>query len=251
MKKSKLQQQTRRDLIGAAVALMTEQGYEATTMKQIAHAAGVGDATVYKYFPTKEKILLEFFELSIADVLAGLADTPSFDQLTLQERLQLLVDTILEGLLPDREFVAIVRSMAKAQRRFEQDLGRILFWALNQLKGTALKLAQLLSAHAEFLPDAGRAELAKGCYQVTLINRSLLYKIFRAKFGQAPEQMFAHFDSMALAAASLGQVHDARLPDGSAVAVKVQYPEIAASISLLPLAHIPSRALSQISVFNS
>ena len=48
MKKSKLQQQTRRDLIGAAVALMTEHGYEATTMKQIAHAAGVGDATVYK-----------------------------------------------------------------------------------------------------------------------------------------------------------------------------------------------------------
>lgn len=112
MKRSKLQQQlTRGNLIRAAVALMTEQGYEATTMKQIARAAGVGDATVYKYFPTKENILLEFFELRIADVLAGLANTPSFDQFTLQERLQLLVDGILEGLLPDREFVAIARSM--------------------------------------------------------------------------------------------------------------------------------------------
>lgn len=120
---------------------------------------------------------------------------------------------------------------AQAQRQFEQDLGRILFRALNQLKGTALKLSQLLSAHADFLPDAVRAELAKGCYQVTPINRALVYKIFRAEFGQAPEQLFAHFDSMAFAAASLGQVHHARLPDGSAVAVKVQYPGIAASIS--------------------
>lgn len=112
MKTSKLQQQqTRRELIRAAVELISQQGYDATTMKQIARAAGVGDATVYKYFPTKERILLEFFELNIADVLAGLADTPAFDQFTLQERLQLLVDGILEGLLADREFVAIARTI--------------------------------------------------------------------------------------------------------------------------------------------
>ena len=120
---------------------------------------------------------------------------------------------------------------AQAQQQFEQDLGRTLFRALNQLKGTALKLSQLLSAHADFLPDAVREELAKGCYQVTPINRALVYKVFRAQFGQAPEQLFAHFDSAAFAAASLGQVHHARLPDGRAVAVKVQYPGIAACIS--------------------
>lgn len=120
---------------------------------------------------------------------------------------------------------------AQAQRQFEQDLGRILFRALNQLKGTALKLSQLLSAHADFLPDAVREELSKGCYQVTPINRALVHKVFRAEFGQAPEQLFAHFDGAAFAAASLGQVHHARMPDGAAVAVKVQYPGIASSIS--------------------
>ena len=119
---------------------------------------------------------------------------------------------------------------AQAQRQFEEELGRILFGALNQLKGTALKLSQLLSAHADFLPEAVRTELAKGGYQVTPLNRALVHKVFRGEFGQAPEQLFAHFEGKAFAAASLGQVHHARLADGTAVAVKVQYPGISASI---------------------
>ncbi len=122
-------------------------------------------------------------------------------------------------------------AQAEAQEKFESDLGRIMFRALNQLKGTALKVSQLLSAHAEFLPLAVREELAKGNYQVTPLNRALVHKVFRAEFGQAPEHLFATFESQACAAASLGQVHYATLADGSAVAVKVQYPGIGSSIN--------------------
>jgi predicted unusual protein kinase regulating ubiquinone biosynthesis (AarF/ABC1/UbiB family) len=122
-------------------------------------------------------------------------------------------------------------AQAGVQERFEADLGRIMFRALNQLKGTALKVSQLLSAHAEFLPAGVRDELAKGCYQVTPLNRALVHKVFRAEFGQAPEQLFASFDPQARAAASLGQVHFATLADGTAVAVKVQYPGIGTSIN--------------------
>ena len=118
-----------------------------------------------------------------------------------------------------------------AQQRFEAEVGRILFGALNQLKGTALKLSQMLSAHAEFLPDSIRNALAKGCYQVTPLNRALVHKVFRHEFGQPAETLFAHFDPHAFAAASLGQVHYASLADGSAVAVKVQYPGIAGAIN--------------------
>lgn len=117
-----------------------------------------------------------------------------------------------------------------AQRRFESDLGRIMFKALNQLKGTALKVSQALSAHADFLPAGIRDELAKGCHQVTPLNRALVHKVFRSEFGQAPEQLFASFDAEAFAAASLGQVHRATLVDGRCVAVKVQYPGIGTSI---------------------
>jgi predicted unusual protein kinase regulating ubiquinone biosynthesis (AarF/ABC1/UbiB family) len=119
---------------------------------------------------------------------------------------------------------------AAAQDQHEAELGRILFRALNQLKGTALKLSQLLSMEADFLPAGIRRELAKGCYQVTPLNRALVHKVFTREFGLAPEELFKHFEPHSFAAASLGQVHRASLADGTKLAVKVQYPGIASSI---------------------
>lgn len=114
MKTTKAQQEkTRRHIIRTAVDLITLQGYDDTTMKQLAREAGIGDATIYKYFPTKERILLDYFELNIADALKQLDDTLDLPQYTLHEKLQLLVDGVLEGLLPDREFVEIARAVVR------------------------------------------------------------------------------------------------------------------------------------------
>lgn len=107
------QEKTRRHIIRTAVDLITQQGYDDTTMKQLAREAGVGDATIYKYFPTKERILLDYFELNIADALKRLDATKDLPQFTLHEKLQLLVDGVLEGLLPDREFVEIARAIVR------------------------------------------------------------------------------------------------------------------------------------------
>ena len=107
------QDQTRRHIIRTAVDLITAQGYDGTTMKQLARESGIGDATIYKYFPTKERILIDYFELNIMDALDQAHATDSFDQFTLHERLQLLVDGVLEGLLPDREFVVIARAIVQ------------------------------------------------------------------------------------------------------------------------------------------
>ncbi|RTL40045.1 MAG: AarF/ABC1/UbiB kinase family protein [Rhodocyclaceae bacterium] len=103
---------------------------------------------------------------------------------------------------------------------------RMLFEALAQLRGTALKAAQMLAMEVELLPEAYRRELEKSCHQVPPLNRVLVRKALQQAFGQAPEALFAQFDSEAFAAASLGQVHRARLHDGRAVAVKIQYPGI-------------------------
>ncbi len=112
MKISKPQQaQNRRHIIRIAVDLMTEHGYEACTMKQIARAAGIGDATIYKYFPSKEKLLMAYYELSIEISLQVTLETPDLPQFSLQERLQLLLDSFLELLLADREFVAISKTV--------------------------------------------------------------------------------------------------------------------------------------------
>lgn len=116
------------------------------------------------------------------------------------------------------------------QEQHNRELGKLLFTALSQLRGTALKASQILSTEASFLPEPIREELARACYQVPPINRALIRKVFVQQFTQAPEQLFSEFDSHAFAAASIGQVHNARTKTGDAVAVKIQYPGIAASI---------------------
>lgn len=120
---------------------------------------------------------------------------------------------------------------AQAQAEHEAVLGRILFDALGQLRGSALKVSQLLSMHPGLLPDGVRQELARAHHQALPLNRALVGRVFRQAFGQEPEALFDHFEPTAFAAASLGQVHRAQLASHGTVAVKVQYPGIAATIA--------------------
>jgi TetR/AcrR family transcriptional regulator of autoinduction and epiphytic fitness len=114
MRTNKTQQdKTRRACLRAAVDLMTQHGFESTTMKQIARAAEVGDATIYKYFPTKEKLVLGYFEQAIADALVQMEKTKGQTAFGLQERMQLLIDSVLELLLADREFVAVTAKLVE------------------------------------------------------------------------------------------------------------------------------------------
>jgi len=119
---------------------------------------------------------------------------------------------------------------ALASAEHQAALGRILFSALNQLKGCALKASQLLSMELGYLPEAMRVELARAQYQVTPLNQALVIKVMRQAFGQNPDALFQSFEPRAFAAASLGQVHAATLAGGEPVAVKLQYPGMAASI---------------------
>ena len=72
----------------------------------------------------------------------------------------------------------------QADARHEAELGKILFRALNQLKGTALKASQLLSLEASLLPAGVRQELARSFHQATPLNRALVHKVFRQELGE-------------------------------------------------------------------
>ena len=114
MKTTRQQQDaTRRQIVASAVDLMTRQGFDGTTMKDIARAAGIGDATIYKYFPTKDRIVLGYMDEAVRSALADTLATPGLADYGLQEKLQRLTDAVLERLLPDREFVAGVRILAR------------------------------------------------------------------------------------------------------------------------------------------
>jgi len=135
---------------------------------------------------------------------------------------------------------------AERQAQHETELGRILFQTLGQLRGTALKVSQLLSMDTTLLPEGVRRELARACHQALPLNRALVGRVFRQSFGQEPEALFAQFEPQAFAAASLGQVHRARLDGHGTVAVKVQYPGIAATIgSDMRLLRAALKALGQ------
>lgn len=106
MKVSKEQKQkTRKIIVETAVELITEHGFQQTSMKKIAKGAGIGDATIYKYFSTKEKILLAYYEIKAQESIDEVKNIESFSEFTLQEKLQTLINTYLDTMLPDREFV--------------------------------------------------------------------------------------------------------------------------------------------------
>ncbi|AOG23591.1 TetR/AcrR family transcriptional regulator [Acidovorax sp. RAC01] len=112
MKTTRQQQDaTRRQIVASAVDLMTRQGFDGTTMKDITRAAGIGDATIYKYFPTKDRIVLGYLDEVVHSALADALQTPGFVDYGLQEKLQRLTDAVIERLLPDREFAAQVRGL--------------------------------------------------------------------------------------------------------------------------------------------
>lgn len=116
------------------------------------------------------------------------------------------------------------------QEKQEDAEAELLFSAVTQLRGSAAKLAQMLGMETDLLPERVRTELAKSYHQIPPLNRVLVRKVIQEELGEPPNKLFAEFDAEALAAASLGQVHRAKLHDGTDVAVKIQYPGIHVSI---------------------
>ncbi|WP_444996955.1 ABC1 kinase family protein [Aliikangiella sp. IMCC44359] len=112
----------------------------------------------------------------------------------------------------------------------EENIGNIIFAVLSQLRGTALKVSQLLSMEADILPISVRKKLKEACYEVPPINKALVRKQVVQELGKPPSDVFKGFNSQAFAAASIGQVHRGITFNDELVAVKIQYPGIASTI---------------------
>lgn len=121
--------------------------------------------------------------------------------------------------------------------------------ALEELGPTFIKLGQLLSTRPDFIPPEYLDELAKLQDSVPPFTYDEVQQIFQEEFGRDPADMYEYFDSRPLAAASIGQVHHARLSHSQIrageqkprdVVVKVQRPDIEKliAVDLEILAHI-------------
>lgn len=101
-----------------------------------------------------------------------------------------------------------------------------------RLRGVYIKLGQILSVMGSFLPRAYTEELEKLQDEVPPQSYRKISKSFVKAFGKPPEQIFTTFDEEPIAAASLGQVHEATNAAGDKLAVKILYPNVATIIKV-------------------
>jgi ubiquinone biosynthesis protein len=115
--------------------------------------------------------------------------------------------------------------------------GRHLRDMLDELGPTFVKFGQLLSTRPDIVPPDIIAELRSLQDDVRPFPFADVEKTIREELGQPIERLFTEFDEKPLAAASIGQVHRATLPNGRHVAVKVQRPnaprQIEADLALM------------------
>ena len=124
----------------------------------------------------------------------------------------------------------MVNSKEDAKERFNQNNAEDIYDSLKKLKGSALKVAQMLSMEKSILPQAYVEKFSLSQFSVPPLSPPLVIKTFKKYFGKHPEDLFDTFNATSVNAASIGQVHIAD-KNGKKFAVKIQYPGVAESIA--------------------
>ena len=132
----------------------------------------------------------------------------------------------------------VVRSKEKGDARMEElaiETADRLVETLGRMKGAAMKMGQLASfIDTDYLPEEYRElyqeKLGKLRTSAPAMPWERVRKVLDEEYEEPCEELFAEIETEAFAAASIGQVHRATLPDGRRVAVKIQYPGVGAAI---------------------
>lgn len=115
------------------------------------------------------------------------------------------------------------------EEELHKDNASDIYDSLSKLKGSALKVAQMMSMDEGILPGAFSQKFSQAQYSAPPLSYPLVVKTFRDQLSKSPSEIFSSFSKNAFAAASIGQVHKAEV-EGKSMAVKVQYPGVADSI---------------------
>jgi hypothetical protein len=102
--------------------------------------------------------------------------------------------------------------------------------ALADLGATFIKLGQALSTRPDLFPPEYVAELSKLQDAAPPVPFEQIRQMVYDELGEWPDHLFAAFDPLPLAVASIGQAHAAQTKDGQAVIVKVQRPGVAEQV---------------------
>ena len=116
-----------------------------------------------------------------------------------------------------------------AREKLNKDNAEDIYDSLKDLKGSPLKVAQMLSMEKSILPRAYVEKFSLAQFSVPPLSEALVLKTFKKSFGKYPSEIYDEFDVKAYNAASIGQVHKAE-KEGKKLAVKIQYPGVSDSI---------------------
>jgi ubiquinone biosynthesis protein len=136
------------------------------------------------------------------------------------------LDEFILGHARLRSLNALVRALL-FWRHFSQPRSVRLRLALENLGPILVKFGQMLSTRRDLIPLDIADELAKLQDQVPPFDAAQVQEVLQQAYGKPQQEVFAEFDLTPVASASVAQVHFARLPDGTPVAVKILRPGIA------------------------
>ena len=124
----------------------------------------------------------------------------------------------------------LINTPHEARERLNEKNADDINNSLKNLKGSALKVAQMLSMEKNILPKAYVEKFSLAQFSVPPLSHALVTRTFKKYFGKLPKDIFDSFSHSSSNAASIGQVHKAT-KDGKSLAVKIQYPGVAQSVS--------------------
>ena len=124
----------------------------------------------------------------------------------------------------------LTKSEDEARATLNENNAGDIYDSLKQLKGSALKVAQMLSMEKSIMPQAYVEKFSLAQFSVPPLSPPLVLKTFKNYFGKLPNELYDSFNSTSVNAASIGQVHVAE-KNGKKLAVKIQYPGVAQSIA--------------------
>ncbi|MFC5263478.1 TetR/AcrR family transcriptional regulator [Kribbella qitaiheensis] len=139
-------ERTRRLISDKAFELFTDHGFGQTTVEQIAAAAEVGPSTLYRYFPTKERLVLEFVEDSLFGALDWFREQPA--DTNLPDALQSVIERVLDQMESNPDRVRTVYDLAGQTPSLSAHLAEVIWRWRNEL--TVELAARLVGDSAQF-----------------------------------------------------------------------------------------------------
>lgn len=125
-----------------------------------------------------------------------------------------------------KSLVGNAEQKAEARSQMYTEIGKQIANTLGEMKGAVMKVGQIASQYQDVFPPEIAAAMTRLQKEAPPMPFNIIEQQLIKELGATAEEKFASFDKEPFAAASIGQVHRARLHSGEEVIVKIQYPGV-------------------------